>query len=336
MIAVLHGKEPDFTQVIALLDAGANPNTRDKDDVPAFHSIVEWGNLPAIRVALAKGADVKAQDDFGDTALHKVLTPDVALELLLAGASTTTRNEEYRTPRGQVGQTDNSTNYASIVSATRLLLQSAEVIEEDASKYRLSEKTLERIWPDNAFSYPGPSSPITHPATLRYFLHKAEETGADFEKSAVHSTTKVGEAMEYLLSCSADNIKAWNTFCDNKGTPMTTRDWQTSEVLEKIKPSVAAGLFDPDRIKKAPDLQGMYELFDALPESVQKAAPGTPLGKAISQSIASWLDEGAGATLKSSGIRTLRNEMPENIRPLFTNFHQEEQSRRHMGSTIGR
>lgn len=336
LFSELHSKTPDFLNVASLLEAGANPNARDEDNVPAFHSIVEWGNIPTLKLALAKGADVHAKDDYGDTPLHKGITPEVAIELLLAGASTLTQNEEFRTPRNQIGLNDNSANYSSIISTTRLLLMDAETIEKDANRYSISYETLEKIWPDRAFEYPGPSRPIPHPASLRYLLHKALETNGNFEKKAVFATSKIGEAMEHMLSTDAENVLAWNRYCDAKGTPMTARDWEMSEVLGKIQPEAMPDLFAPHRFKEQPDLQEIYDIHDALPKQMQTVEPESDLGNAISRAINGWLKEGQGKTLGSREVAKLYNEMPETVKPYFTNIHQEIQMRRQSSQGIGR
>lgn|GEM_PF-7086312 len=336
LFAELHSKEPDFQKVASLLDSGANPNARDEDNVPAFHSMVEWGNIPVIKLALAKGAEVNAKDDYGDTPLHKAITPDTAIELLLAGASTQTYNEEFRTPRNQIGLDDNTANYSNVVSATRLLLMDAETIEKDANRYNVSFETLEKIWPDRAFEYPGPSRPLTHPYALRYLLHKNLESGGNFDKKAVFATSKIGEAMEHLLSTDAENVLAWNRFCDAKGTPMTARDWDMSEVLDKMKPEVMAGLFEPHRFTGPQGLQEIYDIHAALPKQMQTAEPDSTLGTAISRAIHAYINEGEGRTLSSKGISALFNQMPESVKPYFTNFHQEIQLRRQGSQGIGR
>lgn len=336
LINTLHAKEPDFHKAISLLAAGANPNARDEDDVPAFHAMVEWGNTACVKAALKVGADVHSKDRYEDTPLHKAIAPDMSLLLLLEGASPSVYNIDAMRPRAAIGQSDNTLNYGSVLGATKILLSNAEVIEEQARKFSLSEKTWEDLWPKNAFDYPGPSSPLPHNSSLQYFLKKAEETGADFGKSALFSTTIGGEGLAHCLNNDAGNIRAWDAYCDRRGEPMTPKDWQNSDALDNIKPAVAAGLFDGGRWTNAPDLTGLYALFEVLPENVKKDAESSAVGTAVNNAIYSWLNEGAGAALDDRGVRKLRNEMPEEIKPLFKSFNQEIQSRRHSNSTLGR
>ena len=88
-----------------LLSRRANPNQPDESGATALH---ETSDLPVARLLIAKGAKLAAQDDAGDTPLHRAAAwgerceaqPSSSLGRLLvfAGAPIDTRNSRGRTP----------------------------------------------------------------------------------------------------------------------------------------------------------------------------------------------------------------------------------------------
>ncbi len=69
-LAVLHGH---VAAAEALLNAGADPNAKDEEDIPLLHQAVIRGKRQMIELLLARKADVNAKDSDGDTPLDEAL-----------------------------------------------------------------------------------------------------------------------------------------------------------------------------------------------------------------------------------------------------------------------
>ena len=87
----------------ALLEAGADPNARDKDDRTPLHSAARSnGNEAVVAALLEAGADPNARDKDDRTPLHSAArsngNPAVFAALLEAGADLKARDEEGKLP----------------------------------------------------------------------------------------------------------------------------------------------------------------------------------------------------------------------------------------------
>ena len=97
---------PDFfrnatvDRVTNCLEAGADPNARDRGGRTPLHAVAASSREPDIVVALiAAGADPNARDAAGNTPLHASLAnehADVVVKLLELGADPAARNDEGR------------------------------------------------------------------------------------------------------------------------------------------------------------------------------------------------------------------------------------------------
>ena len=56
-----------------LLNAGANPNERDEQNVPLLIQAVDRDNKEMVELLLAKKAEVNSKDSDGDTALDEAI-----------------------------------------------------------------------------------------------------------------------------------------------------------------------------------------------------------------------------------------------------------------------
>ena len=85
----------DVTALRAALDAGADPNVRNRRGQTALHVAAWHGRVTAIRTLVAAGADVNARDDrAGETPLHtasRAARSDTVIVLLGAGARSSLR-----------------------------------------------------------------------------------------------------------------------------------------------------------------------------------------------------------------------------------------------------
>ena len=68
IIAITNG---DDDMIKALVAAGANPNVRDKDSMPAIALLAKNGRNDALKLLIEKGADVNLSSNDGYTAIHK-------------------------------------------------------------------------------------------------------------------------------------------------------------------------------------------------------------------------------------------------------------------------
>lgn len=328
-----NGYHPDVLR--SLLEAGANPNAIDKlQGIPILHVATVWHNLDAIETLLAADADPNGRDNQGNTALHKALLPDISLRLMLAGASPSAHNADFRQPQNEIALQNMSPSYHAILLQTKRLLEDCIQIEKAADSHALSDSYWENMWPDNPFGYPPPASPVPHLLSLQYFLKKAENNGAQLSKKHLFSTTGAGEGLCKYLAHNGSNIEAWKRHCAHHDTPMTMKDWHQSEVVDSVDPAAAHLLFDVEEITRLPDLKPLYAFYEELPSHVRKQ-PSAELEKTLSKAISQWLHEGAGKNLSSDAVRQTYREMPDALKPLVA-LQQELLNRQSSLTTVGK
>jgi ankyrin repeat protein len=83
-----------------LLDAGADARAKDSDGKTALMLAARHGNLSTVQTLIDAGADLNATDDDGWTALMFVDEAEVARVLLNAGADFTIKNKDGETALG--------------------------------------------------------------------------------------------------------------------------------------------------------------------------------------------------------------------------------------------
>ncbi len=99
----VNGRENDVVEetVLALLDAGADPNLLARGTRPLHEAVFgDWGAPTSVRVLLSHGADVDALDEHGQTALMIAAQRgefDCVLLLLEAGADRALRSKDGNT-----------------------------------------------------------------------------------------------------------------------------------------------------------------------------------------------------------------------------------------------
>ena len=65
-------KDGDIARITALLDAWADPNTRNEYGLTPLHDAARYGTAAAITLLLDAGAHPNARDKWGDTALDLI------------------------------------------------------------------------------------------------------------------------------------------------------------------------------------------------------------------------------------------------------------------------
>ena len=87
--------------MMALLEAEADLNTRDKSDSTPLHLAAGMGTPEAVAVLLEAGADLNARDDYDRTSLHLASrhgTAETITALLKAGADPAARDSDDKLP----------------------------------------------------------------------------------------------------------------------------------------------------------------------------------------------------------------------------------------------
>ena len=93
--------EGNLDAITTLLNAGANPNARNKDGITSLHWAAIGGSPDAITTLLDAGANLKARNEDGLTSLHGAALQghaDAITTLLDAGADPNARAEGDLTP----------------------------------------------------------------------------------------------------------------------------------------------------------------------------------------------------------------------------------------------
>ncbi len=96
-------------KVTACLEAGADPNAKDKRGETPLHNAAIFADNPAIIETLVKaGADLKVGNRWGDTPLHAAAmrtdNPQIIAALIAGGADPTARDHYGSTPRNLAGE----------------------------------------------------------------------------------------------------------------------------------------------------------------------------------------------------------------------------------------
>jgi ankyrin repeat protein len=89
------------TEIVRLLKAGANVNTKDNHGFTALHIASGRGDLATIELLINKGANVSAQNDGGDTPLHDACMNgkiEAAKLLIEKGADVNAKNKSGQNP----------------------------------------------------------------------------------------------------------------------------------------------------------------------------------------------------------------------------------------------
>jgi ankyrin repeat protein/WD40 repeat protein len=99
---LIAAKEGDATKVAALIEKGANVNSRDKDgDTALMIASLSARDITTVKVLLARGADVNAKSDDNDTALIYAAADDdseILQALLEKGAEMNHQNDNGYSP----------------------------------------------------------------------------------------------------------------------------------------------------------------------------------------------------------------------------------------------
>ena len=86
---------------MALLNAGADPKARDKDDNTPLHGAAASGTPETVMALLNAGAEIEARNEDGDTPLHRAArwsNPEMVMALLNAGADPGARDKDGKQP----------------------------------------------------------------------------------------------------------------------------------------------------------------------------------------------------------------------------------------------
>jgi hypothetical protein len=142
-----HDRDSLVETLQALLDGGADPQLVDPNGQSALHVVARGGSLEAVRLLIARGADVNQPDDRGRTPLIAVIewnrAPAALVGALLeAGASPLIADDEGNTPLHHLTQ-DRDTiamllmNHGADVSRENLLGEVPLCIVVGTTKLRL-------------------------------------------------------------------------------------------------------------------------------------------------------------------------------------------------------
>lgn len=314
-------KNLDIDHFRALLAAGADPNIRHENTQPLLHRLTMKGHVEAIEAALDAGADLHAVDGNGNGVLANSFLEDVLLTLMLRGASPSVTNHGGRTAAEELPNYMGRHGFNALIEKSSNLLKNCQFIEQAAQRGTISETTWDNLWPGNAFGYPGGfGSRVPEFTSLVYMLHKMEEAGKTLPKSLLDGMDNCNEALRRSVGATEMTATMWRDHCEKAGTPMTAKDWNEVGLGRLYEDGKVACLFTPDYWADKPSLDGMVELFATLPDRVKQDLPER-LENTIAHTMHAWAKDGAGKKLDSEGLKEFRNSLPDNMQPLFRNFH---------------
>lgn len=105
----------------ALLDVGADVEVRNAKGVIPLHVAVMRGELSTVRLLIEREADVNAQDDDGESALHGIVTCIIGAKMQQRNLQATTgppQTEAVRPP--QMGVLAAPSNKTHLTSPTKM------------------------------------------------------------------------------------------------------------------------------------------------------------------------------------------------------------------------
>lgn len=321
LAAVLAEKDFDSPRFCALIDAGANPNLRNDTGLPVLHKLAMKGNIPAIRHAVAAGADIHGLDDQGNNALACSFVEDVLLELMQLGASPSHSNDSLRTAAQELPLYMGRHGFNNLIEKSITLLKNCQHIERDAKAGTLGFDTWDAMWPARSFGYPGPSTRVPEYGSLVYLLHKMEDAGVYMPKDAFDDFETGGEALKHAITDSEMTAVAWRDHCDKAGTPMTGKDWQTAGFSRLTIEGRVSCLFTADYWAGKDSLEAMFDLFDALPKHMFEPELNARLQRTVGETLGAWARNGGGKDMTSKELRQFQQDMPDKMRPLFRGYH---------------
>jgi ankyrin repeat protein len=108
------------SDVQALLDAGADVNTRDEDRNTPLHPAAISGTAEGVQLLITAGVDVNARNKSGYTPLHWAAalgTAETVQLLITAGADVSARSENGRTPLQQAAALGTAETIEALITA---------------------------------------------------------------------------------------------------------------------------------------------------------------------------------------------------------------------------
>lgn len=335
LATVLAAKQKDFdtTRFCALIDAGADLNLRDDHGRPVLHKLAMKCAIPAIRHAVAAGADIHGTDDQGNNALACSFDEATLLELMKLGASPSHQNDSMRTAAQELPLYMGRHGFNHLIEKSMTLLKNCTDIERAANAGTLGFQTWDTMWPARSFGYPGPSSRVPENGSLVYLLHRMEENGTFMPKDAFDGIETGEEALRRAIVSGEQTAVAWRDHCDKAGTPMTAAEWKQVGFGSLAKDGRVACLFTEDYWAQKDSLDDMLALADALPDHAFNGED-THLRDTISETLGAWARHGGGKRMSSDELRQFKHSLPEKVGPLFRSYHslftekrQQEQPR---------
>ena len=155
--------------VAALLNAGADPNTRGYYGPTLLHDAVERGTSEVVAALLNAGVDPNTRGDFGQTLLHDAVergSSEVVGALLNAGADPDAPNADGLTPREQAAAHDDPALAAAFEKPAGARSDSAPVTVAPANADVQIEQRIQAALAEAGFD-PGPVDGSLGPRSRR-------------------------------------------------------------------------------------------------------------------------------------------------------------------------